>query len=103
MASASAARRRRPTAAWTGWSAAGYSSVQDAEDDVDGDQCRGDQVGLGGQRGLERLRGALEGALHRDRHAHLRTAALIASTAWPSAAPCARLNEIVTAGTGSGG
>ena len=27
-----------------------------------------------------------------------RTAALIASTAWPSAAPCARLNEIVTAG-----
>ena len=73
--------------------------VQDAEDDVDGDQRRRDQIGLARQRGLERLRGALERALQRERRAELRCGSCRSpSTASPSAAPGARLNEIVTAG-----
>ena len=39
--------------------------VQHAEDDVDHDQRREDQVGLGLQRVLEGLRRALEGAAER--------------------------------------
>ena len=37
--------------------------VQHSEHDVDGDQCRGDQQRLAGQRGLERLRRSLKAAV----------------------------------------
>src|SRR5207245_1279525 len=45
--------------------------VEDAEDDVDDDERRGDQRRFARQRGLEGLRVALEGSDHRRRHADL--------------------------------
>ena len=45
--------------------------VENAQHDVDRDQGRQDQEGLGGQRVLEGLRGSLEAAVDRGRHANL--------------------------------
>src|SRR5262249_1157429 len=45
--------------------------VEYAEDDVDDDERRGDQRRFARERGLERLRVALEGSDHRRRHADL--------------------------------
>ena len=73
--------------------------IEHAQDDIDGDQRRGDQDRLVGQRLLEGLRGALEraGQASAARPASSR-ASSTALVAWLSATPGARLNDRVAAG-----
>ena len=68
--------------------------VEHAEDDIDDHQRRDDQDRLARERGLERLRVALEAADQRSSACRSRASARsIASTACPSATPGCRLND----------
>ena len=67
--------------------------VKHAKDDVDREHGRGDQEGLAGERGLERLGITLKLAVMAEGKPTSRLAASMAFTAWPSEAPGARLNE----------
>ena len=59
--------------------------VENAEHDVDDEDRRRDQQRRRFQRGLEGLRGALEGPVDGRRQVELRCNAWIAVTAWPIA------------------
>ena len=73
--------------------------VEHAQDDVDGQQRRGDQDRLAGQRLLEGLGGALERRRSGSRGApSLSRASSHRWVAWPSETPGARLNDRVAAG-----
>ncbi len=72
--------------------------VEHAQHDVHRDDRGEDQPELVGERRAERERRALEAELRARGHAELLLADSIASTASPSEAPGARLNEIVAAG-----